>query len=443
MVTTEDQIITDTKLKRITWLSSLDKHKKFNQLMHHFNEESLLVCYQELQRNKALGSDYVSKERYGTNLEGNLKRLVTRLKTMSYIPGNIREVKIPKEGFKDKTRSLGISNFEDKIVQRMMQKVLESIYEPIFLDCSFGFRPGIGCHDAIRALSDHLYLNEVKCVIDVDLANFFGSIDRGILMQILQEKIKDTKVLRYITRMFKAGILSDGELKVQEEGVVQGSICSPVIANIFAHYVIDEWFEETVKQHCKGTVKLVRYCDDAVICCKYDEDAKRIRIALAKRLEKYKLSLNEEKTKMVRFSKRESKQGIKQEGFDFLGFTFYLGRTRAGAVTPKVKSCGKRIRFKLKKVNDWCKGIRNHHELQIIWKKFCTKLAGHIRYYGVSFNMRAVTNFVKRAVNMMFKWLNRRSQRKSFTWDKFELYMQTHPLPKVKIWHSLIKQNAT
>ena len=179
-----------------------------------------------------------------------------------------------------------------------------------------------------------------------------------------------------------------------------------------------------------------------MICCQYEEDAKRIRIALAKRLEKYNLSLNAEKTKMVRFSKNDSKQGIKQEGFDFLGFTFYLGRTRAGAIIPKIKSCGKRIRSKLKKVNDWCKGMRNRHELQTIWKRFCIKLAGHIRYYGVSFNIRAVTNFVERAVHMMFKWLNRRSQRKSFTWDKFELYVQAHPLPKVKIWHSLIKPKA-
>jgi RNA-directed DNA polymerase len=242
--------------------------------------------------------------------------------------------------------------------------------------------------------------------------------------------------------MFKAGILSDGELKVQEEGVVQGSCCSPVIANIFAHYVIDEWFEETVKQHCSGTVKLVRYCDDVVICCQYEGDAARIRTALAKRLEKYKLSLNEEKTKMVKFSKSNSAQGVKQEGFDFLGFTFYLGRSLAGAIIPKVKSCGKRIRSKLKKVNDWCKGIRNYHELPIIWKKFCTKLAGHIRYYGVSYNISAVRNFVNKAVKIMFKWLNRRSQKKSFTWDKFQLYMQTHPLPIVKIWHSLVKQKA-
>lgn len=442
MVTTEDQITTETKLKRITWLSSLDRHRAFNQLMHHFNEESLLVCYQELDKNKAIGIDEVDKESYGTSLKDNLKDLVSRLKSMSYIPGNIREVKIPKEGSKGKTRTLGISNFEDKIIQKMMQKVLESIYEPIFLECSFGFRSGRGCHDAVRALMDHLYLNEVECVIDIDIGNFFGTINREILMQILQEKIKDTRLLRYITRMFKAGILSEGELVIQGEGVVQGSICSPILSNIFAHYVIDEWFEETVRKHCNGTVKQVRYGDDIVICCEYKADAMRIRTALGNRLEKYKLKLNEEKTKMVKFSKRESRRGIKQGAFDFLGFTFYLGRLRSGVITPKVKSSGMRIRSKLKKVNDWCKDVRNKYKLTIVWEKFCIKLAGHIRYYGVSYNIRAVANFLSKAACIMFKWLNRRSQRKSFTWDKFNLYIQKHPLPKVKIWHPLFKQKA-
>lgn len=255
MISTEDQLLTETKLKRITWLSSEDVRRKFNQLMHHFNEEALLVCYQELDKNKAIGNDGVDKESYGANLEGNLKDLVSRLKSMSYIPGNIREVQIPKEDGTGKTRTLGISNFEDKIVQKMMHKVLESIYEPIFLESSFGFRPGKG-------------------------------------MQILQEKIKDTTLLRYITRMFKAGILSKEELVLQEEGVVQGSICSPILANIFAHYVIDEWFEETVKKHCKGKVELFRYADDSVVCCEYEADANRIRTALVKRLEKYNTILH-------------------------------------------------------------------------------------------------------------------------------------------------------
>ena len=437
MITTEDQITTETKLQRITWLSSLDKDKQFNQLMHHFNEESLQNCFQELNRKKAIGIDGVDKESYGANLQENLKNLVSKLKTMSYRPGNIREVVIPKEGKKGKTRKLGISNFEDKIIQKMMHKVLSSIYEPLFLNSSYGFRPGRGCHDAIRALSNHLYLNEVECVIDIDLANFFGTIDREILIQIISEKIKDKKLIRYIVRMFKAGILSNGELVVQDEGVVAGSLCSPILSNIFAHYVIDEWFEEVVKQHCKGKIELFRFCDDGVICCQYETDARRIRIALAKRLEKYKLTLNEEKTKMVRFSKREREQGTKQGAFDFLGFTFYLGKSRAGVIIPKLKSSGIRIRSKLKKVNDWCKSIRNKCKLQEIWKKFCIKLEGHIRYYSVSFNIDAVSTFVYRALCIMFKWLNRRSQRKSFTWEKFELYLQKYPLPKVKIWHSL------
>lgn len=190
---------------------------------------------------------------------------------MTYIPGNIREVKIPKEGSGgNKTRTLGISNFEDKICQKMMQKTLESIYDPLFLNCSFGFRRGIGCHDAVRELTQHLFSNEVECIIDIDLANFFGTIDRKVLIEILQDKIKDKKLIRYIVRMFKAGILSEGELTVQDEGIVAGSCTSPVLANIFAHYVIDEWFEEVVRKHCKGAVALWRYCDDAVIACRWN-----------------------------------------------------------------------------------------------------------------------------------------------------------------------------
>lgn len=405
--------------------------------MHHFNKESLKVCYLELDRKKAIGTDGISKDIYGANLEENLQNLISRLKKMSYIPGNVREITIPKPGQEDKVRTLGISNFEDKLIQRMFHKVLESIYEHLFLGSSFGFRTSIGCHDAIRALRKHLDRESVQCVIDLDITNFFGSIDQEILMQILSEKIKDKRFLRYIRRMFKAGVLSKGDIIIQEEGLIQGSACSPVLANIFAHYVIDEWFEEVVKVHSNGTVELFRFCDDAVICCQKEEDAAKIKIALTKRLAKYNLALNEEKTKMVKFSKRERRLGIKQEAFDFLGFTFYLGKTRNGTIIPKLNSCGKRIRTKLKKVNDWCKGNRNKYKMQEIWKKFCRKIEGHIRYYGVSFNAKAIMKFINKALHILFKWLNRRSQRKSFTWERFLLYVLKYPLPKVKIWHKL------
>jgi len=437
MATADSQILTGTKLRRIKWLSSQDKGKEFNNLMHLFNEEALEQCYQELDGRKAIGLDKVSKDEYGENLQCNIEELVAKLKRMAYRPGNIREVKIPKDGGNGKMRTLGISNFEDKIIQKMTQKVLESIYEPVFLESSFGFREGLGCHDAIRALENHLMENEVETVIDIDLANFFGTIDRKILLEILKDKIGDKKFLRYIVRMFKAGILADGELRVSEEGVVQGSIASPILSNIFAHYVIDEWFEEVVKKHCKGTISLFRYCDDAVICCRYRSDAERVRTALSKRLEKYNLKLNEDKTKIVNFSKSREFSGIKQESFNYLGFTFYLGRSRKGNVIPKLKSCGKRIREKLKKVKEWCKANKDKYKLPVLWEAFCNKIRGHIQYYGVTFNWKAVSNFVYRAQEIILKWLNRRSQRKSFDWEKFNKFVKLNPLPVIKIYHKL------
>lgn len=316
-----------------------------------------------------------------------------------------------------------------------MKKVLENIYEPLFHKCSYGFRAGIGCHDAVRELSKHLYENEVESIIDLDLANFFGTLDRKILIEILREKVQDKRLIRYLIRMFKAGVLSDGELTILEEGVIAGSIVSPILANIFAHYVLDEWIKKVATQHCSGTVELFRYCDDAVICCRYEEDAKKIKAVLVKRLEKYKLKLNEEKTKLVRFSKNQLSVGIKQWSFDFLGFTFYLGKSRNGRIIPKLKSSGKRINTKLKKVNDWCKGIRNKYKLPIIWTTFCSKLRGHIQYYGVSHNCNAVNGFIWKAVKIMFKWLNKRSQKKSFNWEQFRLFITRHPLPKVKVYH--------
>jgi group II intron reverse transcriptase/maturase len=433
----ETQSITKTKLNRIALLSKSDPRRSFESLMHHFNEESLKECFYELDGKKALGADGMDKETYGKNLDENISTLITKMKNMAYRPGPVREVLIPKEGKPGATRPLGISGFEDKIVQKMMQKILESIYEPIFLDCSYGFRPGKGCHDAIKDLQHHLHASETQTIIDIDLQNFFGTIDHKMLEDILQEKIKDTKFMRYINRMFKAGVLSEGDLRMSDEGVPQGSICSPVLANLFAHHAVDLWVEEMVKPHCKGQVKLFRYADDAIICCQYDEDAQRIRKSLGKRLEKYKLKLNEDKTKQVPFDKRLVAQGIDQGTFDFLGFTFYWGRARSGRVIPKLMTKAKTMKSKLIKVKEWIKKIRNREPLPKIWKTFTAKLRGHINYYGVSHNAENVSKFLNEAKKIIFKWLNRRSQRKSFTWEQFAKYTTTHPLPRVKIVHKL------
>jgi len=437
MGTTEAYNITKTKLNRIVWLSKKDANKTFECLMHLFNVESLTDCFHCIDKDKAVGIDGIDKASYALNLEKNIKELVNKMKDMAYRPGPVREHLIPKEGKPGATRPLGISNFEDKIVQKMMQQVLESIYEPIFLECSYGFRPGKGCHDAIKALHKHLYNHNIQTVIDIDLKNFFGTIDHDLLANILEMKIRDPKFMRYIKRMFKAGVLSEGEMKMSDEGVPQGSICSPILSNVFAHYVIDVWVKEMVIPNCKGTVSLFRYADDAVICCQYKTEALRIKEALSKRLEKFKLQLNEEKTKLVSFDKEEVMRGIKQETFDFLGFTFYLGKSRAGRILPKLMTRAKSLKAKLNKVTEWIKKERCRSPLKIIWKTFQAKLRGHIQYYGVSFNKEKVEDFIHHATRIVFKWLNRRSQRKSFTWEKFRLFMELNPLPVMTIKHRL------
>lgn len=433
----ESQVNTDTALAEIAWLSANNPHQVYHSLMHQINVDSLRRCFERLDGRKAIGVDQVSKAMYGENLTANLEELIARMKRMAYRPGPVREVQIPKEGKKGATRPLGISNFEDKLVQKRMQDILESIYEPLFYDFSYGFRPNRSCHDAVRDLRKHLFNEEVEVVIDVDLANFFGKIDHQIVKDMLGMKIKDSKFMRYIARMFKAGVLADGELSMSDEGVVQGSCCSPVISNIVAHYVIDTWLEETVKPRMKGMVKVFRYADDLVICCRYEEDAKRIKTVLGKRLAKYKLELNEEKTSMVNFSKINCRQGIKQGSFEFLGFRFYLGKSLKGIVIPKLKTSGKRFRSKLNNVKAWAKQIRNKVPLGEIWKIFCAKLRGHVQYYGVSFNSKMVNKFIQEALKIIFKWLNRRSQRNSFDWDKFNLFIERHPLPRTKIVHRL------
>lgn len=437
MRASESQVNTDTASAEIAWLSANNPHQVYHSLMHQINVVSLSRCFDRLDGKKAVGVDQVNKVMYGENLTANLEDLIARMKRMAYRPGPVREVQIPKEGKLGATRPLGISNFEDKLVQKRMQDILESIYEPLFFDFSYGFRPNRSCHDAVKDLREHLFNEEVEVVIDVDLANFFGKIDHEIVKDMLGIKIKDSKFMRYITRMFKSGVLADGELSMSDEGVVQGSCCSPVISNIVAHYVIDTWLEETVKPLMKGMVKAFRYADDLVICCRYEEDAQRIKRVLGKRLAKYKLELNEEKTSMVNFSKNKHRRGIKQGSFEFLGFCFYLGKSLKGATIPKLKTSGKRFRSKLNNVKTWAKQIRNKSPLGEIWKIFCAKLRGHVQYYGVSLNFKMVAKFLHEAKKIIFKWLNRRSQRKSFDWDKFNLFIKKHPLPNAKVVHKL------
>jgi RNA-directed DNA polymerase len=312
---------TATKLNRIAKLSSENPAMEFKWLMPHINKESLTSCFYELDGKKAVGIDGITKEQYGENLEGNIDNLLARMKLMSYKPQAVKEVLIPKEGKPGATRPLAISAFEDKIVQLQIARILEAIYEPIFRNCSYGFRPGRNCHLAVKDLLTHLHNKGSEIVIDVDLKNFFGLIRHETLLNFLRIKIKDERFIRYIARLLKAGIFKEGRFEVNEEGSGQGSIASPILSNIYAHYVLDTWLEDIVPQHTAREVKSFRYADDQVICCYYRSDSVKVLKALKGRLSKYDLQLNTEKTKVVKFNKRVFPQ-VKQGTFDYLGFTF-------------------------------------------------------------------------------------------------------------------------
>lgn len=423
----------ETALSRIAQRSKREPNAKFNWLMQHYSKRNLYECFKELDGKKAIGVDGVTKEEYGQHLTENLESLVQRLKTLSYRPQPVKEVLIPKDGNSGQKRPLGISVFEDKIIQLMTSKLLESIYEPLFRDNSFGFRPGKNCHSAIKKVRERLYKNNHTVIIDVDLKNFFGTIDHGKLIALLQMKIKDETFIRYIVRMLKAGVLGDRELRMTDEGCPQGNVASPILANIFAHYAVDIWFNDTVKRYTKGKTDIYRYCDDIIICCENETDAIRIRKSLIGRLNRFGLELNQEKTQIVIWDKLEHKYDC----FDFLGFTFYLKKSRKGFLYPAVKTSKKKFRIKLKRVSEWCKKNRNKYRLRELWKTFRSKLKGHLQYYGVSTNLVNVKKFVSKAVRIFFKWINRRSQRRSFNWNKFNKFLKLHPLPIIKMYHSL------
>jgi len=431
---TKCNLTMETKLKRIEKLSSENPKAEFKWLIQHFSKENLISCFHELGRKKVVGIDGKSKDDYEENLEQNIESLISRMKGLKYYPAPVREVKIPKGN--GKFRPLGISNIEDKIIQSMYAKILNAIYEPVFIQESYGFRPGRSCHHALKDVFNYLDSRRYGVVIDIDLSNFFGTINHRKLIQILELKIKDRTFIRYIVRMLKSGVLADGELCKSDDGTPQGSIVSPILANIFAHYAIDLWIKEVVPAHLQGAIHMVRYADDVVICaCR--KDTPRILKALKGRLERFSLKLNPEKTRVVDFNSAMSERGVKQGTFKFLGFTFYIGKSRKNRYIVKLKTAKKTFAEKLKLISVWCKNHRNLYRLAALWKSFIVKIRGHINYYGVSHNLIAVAKFVHNAERIFFKWINRRSQKRSFNWEKFFLYKKLKPLPAPRIVHCL------
>ena len=426
------------KLSLISGHAQRDPDFQFTSLAHLLNLEYLRDCYKSLNRNKAVGIDNVSWEEYGRNLDDNLELLVSRLKRKKYKPIPARRVYIPKS--ETEKRPLGISALENKIVERGITWILESIYEQDFLNCSYGFRPKRDSHQALKELNDLIMFQPVNHIVEADIKGYFDNVSHEKLMKFMLIRIKDTTLLNLIKKFLKAGYIDDGVLVKPDNGTPQGSILSPMLANIFLHYVLDTWFETTAKSHVKGFCEIVRYADDFICVVRYADDAGRIERGLRNRFNKHGLELHPTKSRNISFGRFEREnaksQNRRANTFDFLGFTHYCGRSRNGNFKLGRKTSRKKYSAKCREMNAWLKSTRNQVKTKEWWKILKAKLRGHFQYYGVSENYDGIVRFYKYTIRMVRKWMNRRSQKRKMNWDNFTEYLEHYPLPKPKIVHS-------
>lgn len=413
---------------------------KVQNLASYINEETLRSAHKQMSRNKAYGVDKVSKDAYESNLDGNLKSLVERMKRDGYKPKPSRRVFIPKDG-KNGTRPLGISSYEDKLVEYAVAQILTQIYEPKFFNASYGFRPNRNCHDAVREVVEMVQYRKTNYIVEADIKGFFDNVDHEWMMKFLEHDIADRKFLGIIRKFMKAGVMDKGKYLDGERGTPQGNGASPVLANIYLHYVVDMWFERTVKRHLEGQCYLIRYCDDFVCCFQNKWEAEKFYRTLQKRFKKFGLELAMDKTKTLEFGRfakenRETRGEGKPETFDFLGFTFYCGMdSKKTFFRCRVKTSRKKFRSKMKAMKEWIK-LHRTMELKDLFKIVNAKLRGHYQYYGVTDNTKDIKRFQIQTAWLLFKWLNRRSQKRSYTLDAFfNGVLRTFPLvePSIKV----------
>lgn len=429
-----------TKLASLTLMARRNPKLKFTSITSKLKDERFLEeCFGGLKRNKATGIDGVTVEEYRNNLKENLKGLTERIRTWKYKPQPVKRVYIPKG--KSGKRPLGIPTVEDKIVQMGIKKILEAIYEVDFLDVSYGFRPKRSCHFALKELDKAIMKEPVNSVVDMDIKKYFDTIDHNWLMKFLKERIADRNLIRLIGRFLKSGVMDEGKYIEVDKGTPQGGVISPILANVYLHYILDLWFEKKMKKEIKGYARLIRFADDFVILFQSHYEAKCFGETLKERLNKFGLSLSVDKSRIIEFGEQVWKKSQREkklvETFDFLGFRHYCDRTRTGAFKLGRKTSPKKYNQKLIAMNQWLKKIKNKVKLNEWWKIFRMKLAGHYRYYGVSGNYLAMKRFYWRSRELAYKWINRRSQKKSFTYAKYERFLEFNPLPKPKIYHML------
>lgn len=436
----------ETRLGILTEKARANPKLRFTSLAHLLNEDFLKGCFEEIRRRKATGGrpkasgvDGLGAEEYGKNLGANLKGLVERMKAKSYRPQPVRRAYIPKPD--GSGRPLGIPTVEDRIVQSGIAKVLSAIFEADFLEDSYGFRPNRSPHQALGEIDRAIMTKPVNWIVDMDIEGYFDSVPHDWLMKSLAVRINDPSLTRLVARFLKSGVMEDGKLEATETGTPQGGNLSPVLSNIFLHYVLDLWFEKKVKPTHKGYSRYCRFADDFVVCFERREEAEAFGKLLQERLEKFGLRVSEKKSRILEFGravwKKHQEGGKRPAAFDFLGFTHYCDKTRKGAFKLGRKTSSKKLRAKLTAANVWLKSVRNVAKLSVWWPVFRAKLRGHYNYFGVSGNMREMQAFYFKTKQMAFKWINRRSQRKSFTREAFERFLTWNPLPQPRILHKL------
>lgn len=404
-------------------------------LAHLIDEPALERAYRSLRRDAAAGLDGVTVEQYGGQLAANLQALRARMKAGQYRHQPIRRVNIPKEN--GATRPIGVSTVEDKIVQGALREVLEAIYEQDFRNCSYGFRPGRSAHDAIRRLSEVINRGHANYIVEADIVSFFDKIDRKILMEMLRGRIADERLMRLVGKCLHVGVLDGERVLEPSEGTAQGSSLSPLLGNIYLHYVLDAWFEREVRPHFRGSSALVRYADDFVLCFERADDAAHVWKILEERFKLFGLTLHPKKTRSFVF--RPPRQGGEGGGatFNFLGFTLHWQRTRRGWWRVAFRTRGVRLRRAINAVTEWCRGHR-HDPVKEQHRALSRKLVGHYNYFGVNGNSRALRSLRYAVIWAWHKWLNRRSQRARMGWKRFNELLKAHPLPaatiRVQIW---------
>jgi RNA-directed DNA polymerase len=437
--------LTLTKLALISRRAREDSKFQFTSLAHLLNTEFLRGCYRSIGKDKACGIDGRSWHEYGKDLDGNLTNLVERLKAKKYKPLPAKRVYILKND--KETRPLGLPAIEDKIVQKGIARILEAIYEADFMNCSYGFRPKRSCHQALKSVNDTIMFKPVSCIIEADIKGFFDHVSHDWMMKFLQVRIRDSSLLLLIRRFLKAGYMESGKLIRTDQGTPQGGNLSPMLANIFLHYVLDLWFVKRVQRRVRGKCYLVRYADDFVCMVQYGRSASELESMLRERFAKFGLSLHPEKTRTISFGRFERenalREGRRAETFDFLGFTHYCGLSRKGLFLLGRRTSGKKFRKACTEFYHWLRQICHVKAIKHWWPVLAAKLRGHYNYYGVSGNSRMIANFGYIAIRAVYEMLNRRSQCKSFTWDQLNRYLAHYPLPRPRIVHNFYQPSPS